>query len=470
MYRDSSRVLQQLIDQSKNKNKNTNKHQLGLKSLALAENVKNKSKTFAVVCETLKFKQTIDNVLSRAKINPNKIARSLGLMYVMLYDHLFGKGIRGGGAVKRSIVGYDEQLRTALGLLMKEKGVDDAADLVSSAIRNAPKFPRYARVNLLTATVDEVLDELKQDTALGDISVDPDIPYLLRFQTGTDLHAHPMVLNGKLILQDKSSCFPAHALYEVLKPALDKNSVIQAIDATAAPGNKTSQLAALGLNKVFAFDKDARRLNILKKRMVQAKADSIVEASCRDFLSISPSDDENLKKVKVVLLDPSCSGSGMIGRVDHLVDEEEVDAQEETRLAGLSKFQKESLLHALGFPNVDLVSYSTCSIHKEENELVVEHALRSNPEFQLAVALSSWPRRGDENASELDLDQTKRLVRVDPREDMTCGFFVAVFVRKGSSLLAHLWAEQAKKRKMKERRKRRRKTKVDGQKAKKVKI
>lgn len=32
-------------------------------------------------------------------------------------------------------------------------------------------------------------------------TVDPHIPDLLVFPTGSDLHAHPMVLNGSLILQ-----------------------------------------------------------------------------------------------------------------------------------------------------------------------------------------------------------------------------------------------------------------------------
>ena len=45
--------------------------------------------------------------------------------------------------------------------------------------------------------------------------------------------------DGRLILQDKASCFPA----VVLDPPSYPGSVI--IDATAAPGNKTSHLSAL---------------------------------------------------------------------------------------------------------------------------------------------------------------------------------------------------------------------------------
>lgn len=48
---------------------------------------------------------------------------------------------------------------------------------------------------------------------------------------------------GKIILQDKASCFPALVL---APPALESGMVI---DATAAPGNKASHLSALMQNK-----------------------------------------------------------------------------------------------------------------------------------------------------------------------------------------------------------------------------
>jgi len=51
---------------------------LGLKSLALADGVANKSKTYAVLCETLKFKQSIDQVLGKAKVKKTELARSEG--------------------------------------------------------------------------------------------------------------------------------------------------------------------------------------------------------------------------------------------------------------------------------------------------------------------------------------------------------------------------------------------------------
>lgn len=69
--------------------------------------------------------------------------------------------------------------------------------------------------------------------------VDAHVTDLLRFSPGARFQDDPLLAEGKIILQDKASCFPAL----VLSPPSDESSVV--IDATAAPGNKTSHLSAL---------------------------------------------------------------------------------------------------------------------------------------------------------------------------------------------------------------------------------
>ena len=72
---------------------------------------------------------------------------------------------------------------------------------------------------------------------------DEHIPDLLLFPPDTQFAEGSLYSQGKIILQDKASCFPAF----VLAPPADDDSVV--IDATAAPGNKTSHLSALMQNK-----------------------------------------------------------------------------------------------------------------------------------------------------------------------------------------------------------------------------
>eukprot|EP00731_Ephydatia_muelleri_P001094 Em0001g1094a len=95
------------------------------------------------------------------------------------------------------------------------------------------------------------------------------------------------------------------------------------------------------------------------------------------------------------------------------------------RLEKLSKFQEKILKHALSFPSVKRVLYSTCSVHKEENECVVERVLKEvQDSFELVHALPEWNRRGFPV-----FEEALKCIRIMP-EDQTNGFFVAMFERK----------------------------------------
>ena len=60
--------------------------------------------------------------------------------------------------------------------------------------------------------------------------------------------------------------------------------------------------------KIFAFDKDLRRLSTMN--MLSIRAGSIcIDSSNQDFLKVDPSNSK-YSNVKYILVDPSCSGSG----------------------------------------------------------------------------------------------------------------------------------------------------------------
>jgi putative methyltransferase len=135
------------------------------------------------------------------------------------------------------------------------------------------RIPRYARVNTLKWTIDEAIEAFQRSGfVLGDpfddgmyvpspfvnqfieqlspflsatqpnlrnFTRDAHIENLLLFPPQARLTDTPEYSDGRVILQDKASCFPAF----VLAPPVHPRSVI--IDATAAPGNKTSHLSAL---------------------------------------------------------------------------------------------------------------------------------------------------------------------------------------------------------------------------------
>ena len=104
----------------------------------------------------------------------------------------------------------------------------------------------------------------------------------------------------------------------------------------------------------------------------------VVPIHC-DFLKVDPADPK-FANVRAILLDPSCSGSGIVNSPDRWMesidnDDNGVQQKDMKRIKSLSNFQLVALKHAMSFPNVDRVVYSTCSVHDEENEAVVSKAL-----------------------------------------------------------------------------------------------
>lgn len=101
-----------------------------------------------------------------------------------------------------------------------------------------------------------------------------------------------------------------------------------------------------------------------------------------------------------VLVDPSCSGSGIPSRLDHLVPTTP-DAENLARVKALSNFQLAILSHALRFSGAKRVVYSTCSIWEQEDEGVVMRILGKKELRAMGWRLESrqgvlpgWERRG----------------------------------------------------------------------------
>ncbi|XP_048225024.1 28S rRNA (cytosine-C(5))-methyltransferase isoform X2 [Perognathus longimembris pacificus] len=361
---------------------------------------------------------------------------------VLVYELLLGKGFQGsgGGRWKALLDRHQARLKAELARLKVQRGVSCNEDLLEAGAKpgSAPQVPRYVRVNTLKTCSDDVVDYFKRKgffyqgraSSLEDLRtlegkhflLDPLLPELLVFPAQTDLHEHPLYLAGHLLLQDKASCLPAMLL------APPPGSHV--IDACAAPGNKTSHLAAFLKNqgKIFAFDLDAKRLASMATLLARAGV-SCCELAEGDFLAVSPSD-PRYAQVQYILLDPSCSGSGMLSRQL----EEPAKAPSQERLRTLAGFQLRALCHALTFPALKRLVYSTCSLCQEENEDVVQRALEeSSGAFRLAPTLPSWPHRGLKT-----FPGAEHCLRASPEATLTGGFFVAVIERaEVSSLASH---------------------------------
>jgi 25S rRNA (cytosine2278-C5)-methyltransferase len=400
-------------------------------------------------------------------------------------------------------------------LRRKVGSIDTLRQLVAvQSLIEAGAHPRWVRLNTIKTTLQEQLDTTFKDftrvTSVDDVIrstgkayyVDEHVPNLLALSPLFEITKTHAYATGAIILQDKASCFPAY----LLDPHPEDGDVI---DSCAAPGNKTTHVAALVQShvvteerkwcprKVYAFEKDPHRARTLEKMVNLAGAQDITTLSLgQDFLRVDPQSPQ-YKDVGALLLDPSCSGSGIVGRdampTIHLPeqpgaaaskksgpgldknrkrkretaalgeDEEErkqvlvdddgkelvVSSEKEmrARLEALSSFQMTLLLHAFTFPAARRVTYSTCSIHAEENENVVVKALQSDVAVrrgwrilkreQQVQGMRKWPVRGNIKAADGNeevADACIRSYKDDGRGVM--GFFVAGFVRDPSIAVA----------------------------------
>jgi putative methyltransferase len=367
--------------------------------------------------------------------------------------------------------------------------------------------PRWIRINTLKTTLEDQLEitfsGYERSTTVGAVRqrglkrlfIDGHVPNLIAISPNIDLSKSDAYKSGAIIFQDKASCFPAY----LLDPLAEDGNII---DTCAAPGNKTTHIAAILLSHnaepdecsqvVHAFEKDKGRAETLEKMISLAGSGTWTKIHPgQDFLKTDP-ESAAFKNIGALLLDPSCSGSGIIGRddmpelhlpavkqassntakpqnkgskvaeptnetrkrkreghedaLDVMVDDDgevtAVNSEDElkARIEALSKFQLELLLHAFKFPAARKITYSTCSIHAGENELVVQRALEHpiaresgwrilKRENQIR-GMQEWPVRGSSEACNGDKVLAEACIRANKEDEhCTMGFFLAGFTR-----------------------------------------
>lgn len=357
-------------------------------------------------------------------------------LIVVLYEALLGsRRVRGNSPIVQLIKSRKASLQQRLASRRK-RGVEH-----NFAAR--VKLPRFVRVNLLKTTVEKTKQHFIKSLGLkykqpdrstnvlsvrpGTFTMDPVLPDLFILPSGTNLHVDKQVDDGALVLQDRSSCITAIAL------SPPPNAVC--IDTCASPGNKTLHMASLmrGKGKITAFERDPTRLGTLERRIVEQGADDFVTARGADFMEADMSEDGEFKDVTHILIDPSCSGSGLAATSENGASmASEYDngslAANSAKVAQLAKAQLELILYAMKLPNVQVVAYSTCSVYREENEDVVIGVLAQQNKFKCVKAIPNWPHRGLEGVPEFK-KIAPLVCRATYEKDTTNGFFVARFER-----------------------------------------
>ncbi|KDQ18088.1 hypothetical protein BOTBODRAFT_29402 [Botryobasidium botryosum FD-172 SS1] len=234
------------------------------------------------------------------------------------------------------------------------------------------------------------------------------------FESSIPIGATPEYLAGHYMLQAASSFLPVMAL------APEPNERV--LDMASAPGGKTTYISALLQNTgiVFANDANKARTKSLTANVHRLGCKNVVVCSYdgREFPKVMGGFDR-------VLLDAPCSGTGVISK-DASVKVNKSDRDFHL----LSHLQKQLILCAID--SVDpasrgaVVVYSTCSVTVDENEAVVDYALRKRPHVQLVPTGLEFGREGFTSYRGKTFDDKMHLTRrFYPHVHNMDGFYVA---------------------------------------------
>ena len=228
---------------------------------------------------------------------------------------------------------------------------------------NAPA-PLTLRANRLKLAPAELADRLSRHG----VETEPArfAPDALIARTGNPLLT-PLAHTGEFFVQDETSQLVAIAT--AVRPG------DRVFDACAAPGGKTTAMAAAMENRglIVAADLRPKRVRLLADTMRAAGTASVVHVVQANAAEPLPFRDV----FDCVLIDAPCSGLGTVRR-----DPDIKWRRSPAEFAALADLQLRILTAAAAVvrPGGRLV-YSTCSSEPEENEQVVDAFLAAHPEF-----------------------------------------------------------------------------------------
>ena len=220
---------------------------------------------------------------------------------------------------------------------------------------------RSGRVNTLKASKEELLKEgcFKEGTLSKDA---------LLYDKG-NLALTSYFKEGKVTIQDESS--------QLVARLLDPQKTDYVLDMCSAPGSKTTHLSALMENqgKIEAYDLYEHKVKLVEYNLRRLGVKNV---------HIQAGDSTKLKDVYSektfdrILLDAPCSGFGVLKR------KPEIKYHDSSIMDGLVSLQELLLENAYYLlKNDGTMVYSTCTINKKENELMIQKFIEKHPDMEV---------------------------------------------------------------------------------------
>lgn len=285
--------------------------------------------------------------------------------------------------------------------------------------------PTTFRINNLKGKKEQILEILQQHGfKIERVSWNKEA-FILKSKTQRELSGLDIYNNGKIYIQSLASMVPPLVL--------DPKPGEKVLDLTAAPGSKTSQMAAL-MNKqgeLVANDNNEIRFSRLKYNMeiLGVASGNFLKLSLENGVILAQKYPEYFDKI---LLDAPCSAEA------RFVDGEPTTFGywKEKKIKEMASVQRQLLLSAWNAlkPGGILV-YSTCTFSPEENELQITKFMDrvddcevldiSLPDLKRLPILKNW------QGQEINKELAKKSFRIMPTKDIE-GFFVVKMRKKGA--------------------------------------
>lgn len=236
------------------------------------------------------------------------------------------------------------------------------------------------RTNTQKCTPEELKDRLSQEGVT--VEAIEGISYAFALSGFDYLAGLGSFQDGWFYVQDISSMTVAHAA--------DPKKGDYIIDVCAAPGGKSSHLAELldGSGMVEARDLTEYKVGLIEENILRHDLHNMnaVQQDATLF------DEASVEKADILICDLPCSGLGVIGRKSDI--RYKMTAEKAHDLAVLQQEMLDTVWKYV--KRGGKLIYSTCTIHKEENEDNVAAFLQKHPQFTLVEQRQIFPMEGSD--------------------------------------------------------------------------
>lgn len=264
--------------------------------------------------------------------------------------------------------------------------------------------PIFARVNTLKTTREQLMATLESEGVK--------VKAVEALENAVEICCTNAVYNlesyksGLFHIQDLSS----QICCEMLSP---KSGEVVA-DVCSAPGGKAFTLAEMlhGSGAVNCYDIHRHKLELIRSGTERLGIDTI-NIKCRDALGSTP-----LEISDKILCDVPCSGLGVLRR------KPEIRYKADTGVDTLPEIQYNILVNSAKYlKSGGILVYSTCTLHKAENNDVADRFLAENSGFE------PYPLNLPEGIKRT-VDEPTNQLTLFPHTNNTDGFFISAFLKR----------------------------------------